>query len=190
MFKFFRARRAEKQVAYSLYTKLVEQARHPAFYSEYGVEDTIEGRFDMILLHLFLVDDRLEQAGEEYITLRRNIHEAMVTDLDRSFREIGVGDMSVGKEMKKVGNAWLGRHTVYAAAFANSEAENSLTEALANNVYSGDSTAPADKLALYMIKAKQLLTSADVETMVGGNIVFPVPSFTEVEETNTEKAVP
>ncbi|MEX0298231.1 MAG: ubiquinol-cytochrome C chaperone family protein [Kordiimonas sp.] len=189
MFKFFRARRAEKQIAYSLYTKLVEQARHPAFYSEYDVEDSIEGRFDMILLHLFLVDDRLEQAGEQYTGLRRNMHEAMVTDLDRSFREIGVGDMSVGKEMKKVGNAWLGRHTAYAAAFTAVEAGDALTEALAKNVYGGDENVPADKLALYMLKARKLLALADTETLVEGKIVFPVPSLAEIEKTNNEKAV-
>lgn len=188
MFKFFRARRAEKQVAYSLYKKLVEQARHPTFYIELGVEDSIEGRFDLILLHLFLVDDRLEQAGEQNVSLRRTLHEAMVTDLDRSFREIGVGDMSVGKEMKKVGNAWLGRHIAYSEAFAADDEGQSLVKALAKNIYGDEVNTHAAELAVYTRKAKQLLALADIETLVGGDLVFPAPEHNRETKPNNEKA--
>ncbi len=189
MFKFFRTRKAEKQVAYTLYKKLVEQARHPSFYTEFSVEDTIEGRFDMILLHLFLVDDRLEKAGDTCIKLRRTIHEAMVTDLDRSFREIGVGDMSVGKEMKKVGNAWLGRHTAYAKAFAEEADSAELIEALTNNVFGGNSGQSAAELASYARTAKQLLRLAETETITSGNLVFPEPSCKDRVDNNNEKTV-
>lgn len=189
MFKFFRKRKAEKQIAYTLYKKLVEQARHPSFYTEFEVEDSIEGRFDMILLHLFLVDDRLEQAGDTYVNLRRTIHEAMVTDLDRSFREIGVGDMSVGKEMKKVGDAWLGRHTVYAKAFADDIENAVLIEALNNNVFGGNNEQSAAELGSYARKAKHLLMLADTETITGGNLVFPEPLCKDRMDNTNKKAL-
>lgn len=182
MFQFFRARKAEKQTAYALYKALVDQARHPSFYTDYAVEDTIEGRFDMILLHLFLVDDRLDQAGEEYVSLRRNLHEAMVSDLDRSFREIGVGDMSVGKEMKKVGSAWLGRHTAYGKALVDGAEEGALEQALEKNLYAEQENAPAAQMAQYVRKARQVLTLSKLETILEGKLVFPVPDNMDKSE--------
>lgn len=189
MFKFFRARRAEKQIAYTLYKTLVEQARRAPFYTEFGVDDTIEGRFDMILLHLFLVDDRLDQAGEAYMGLRRNLHEAMVTDLDRSFREIGVGDMSVGKEMKKVGDAWLGRHTAYAAAFAPDADDQLLLDSLSKNVYAGQVDKPVKSMGIYTRKAKKLLELTDLETIIAGTLVFPSPDVADQNTNKSKKAV-
>lgn len=176
MFKFFRARLAEKQTAYKLYQQLVEQARCAAFYTDYGVEDTIEGRFDMILLHLFLVDDRLSNEGEACVKLRRHLHEAMVSDLDRSLREIGVGDMSVGKEMKKVGSAWLGRHTAYGAALADDAEQDALAEALNKNLYDGRDGVPVNAMADYVRKAKKLLALSDIDVLQKGELVFPAPS--------------
>ncbi|MBL4639617.1 MAG: hypothetical protein JKY57_03710, partial [Kordiimonadaceae bacterium] len=150
MFKYFKARRAEKQAAFQLYQKLVEQARAVCFYTDYGVADTVEGRFDMILLHLYLVDARLQSDDEatsttDLLGLRRHLQEAMVSDMDRSFREMGVGDMSVGKEMKKVGSAWLGRQDAYGKAFdAEVAAVDVLEEGLLNNLYSSSPDIDAD----------------------------------------------
>lgn len=176
MFRYFRARKQEKHTAYMLYKTLVEQARHASFYTEYGVDDTIEGRFDMILLHLFMVDERLNLAGEQYVGLRRNLHEAMVSDIDRSFRELGVGDMSVGKEMKKVGSAWLGRHTAYAAALEDNAEEGALSQAIQKNLYADEAPGSVETMVNYVMKSRQLLALTELETILEGNLVFPSPT--------------
>ncbi|MBL4837948.1 MAG: hypothetical protein JKY34_10260 [Kordiimonadaceae bacterium] len=181
MFKYFKARRAEKQSAYLLYQKLVEQARSVPFYKDYGVLDTIEGRFDMILLHLFLVDARLKSeedaSGDETcLGLRRHLQEAMVSDLDRSFREMGIGDMSVGKEMKKVGSAWLGRQDAYAAALEDGAEADKLEQALANNLYDGVENPPLAYMAAYIRQAHTQLENTVLASVTGCDFSFPDPS--------------
>jgi len=175
MFQFFRKRRAEKQTAYKLYKELVEQARRPVFYTDYKVADTIEGRFDMILLHLFLIDDRLEQAGNKFMSLRRYLQEAMVSDMDRSFREIGVGDMSVGKEMKKVGSAWLGRQKAYADSFLEDAPAGALSAALSKNLYSDRLDAPVVAMASYVHETREVLASTEIDSILDIKFIIPLP---------------
>ena len=160
MFSGIFAGNAEKKNAFRLYKALVEQARTPAFYLEMGVEDSIEGRFDLILLHLYLVDAWLERGGDAYTRLRRHMQEAMVSDMDRSFRELGVGDMSVGKEMKKVGAAWLGRRSAYATAFKEEHNEAGVEAVLLKNVYRGDTSKGAKTLAKYCINTTNMFSNS------------------------------
>jgi len=149
--KLFPAR-AERKNAHLIYYGLVTKARTPFLYADLGVPDTIDGRFDLILLHLFMVDKRLEAEGAAYVRLRRFIQEAMVRDMDRSFRELGVGDMSVSKEMKKVGAAWLGRRSAYEEATAEAAAENALMSAIEKNIFRGEKATGAGELADYVKK--------------------------------------
>jgi len=162
MFHRLFATRAEKQNAHAIYKALVSQARSAAFYERMDVDDTIEGRFDMILLHLYLVDARLALEGEKYVRLRRYVQEVMISDLDRSFRELGVGDMSVGKEMKKVGAAWMGRKSGYAEAMANPKNEQILEAALIKNIYRGEKKEGLPDLASYILSSSALLADAEL----------------------------
>lgn len=149
MFANIFSARAERKNAHAIYYSLVNQARSPVFYTDMGVADTVEGRFDLILLHLFMVDKRLEAEGRGYIRLRRYIQETMISDMDRSFRELGVGDMSVGKEMKKVGAAWLGRRSAYDAATKEGAAPDDLFKTIEKNIYRSEKMAGAAELAKY-----------------------------------------
>jgi len=171
MFKALKARRAEKENAYNLYQALVTQARDAAFYTDLGVEDTVEGRFDMILLHVWLVDYRLAEAGESFVRLRRYIQETLVADMDRSFRELGVGDMSVGKEMKKVGAALLGRKASYTEALAaGSEA---LAAALVKNIYRGSEENRGNMLAKHVVQTVLMLNSQKCVDPASVSFEFP-----------------
>ena len=163
--KFFSGFQRKKDV-YQLYSKIVEQARTPAFYLEYGVADTVDGRFDMILLHLFLVLQRLEDEdeGESQAKLQRQLQEAFVTDMDRSLREMGVGDMSVGKQVKKMSVAWFGRAGAYREALTALD-NNALEEALSRNVYRDDSNGDATRLALYMRACRDGLSQQSIQDM-------------------------
>lgn len=104
--------------AHALYVQLIDQARKPVFFaSPFYAPDSMEGRFEVILLHLALLDHFLGRfAGSE--ALRRDVQELLIRDMDRSLRELGIGDMSIGKQMKKVGAGMLGRLNSYEAAIA------------------------------------------------------------------------
>ncbi|NVJ98093.1 MAG: ubiquinol-cytochrome C chaperone [Alphaproteobacteria bacterium] len=163
----------KKKQAYELYGKLVGQARNPVFYEQLAVADTIDGRFDMILLHLFLVDRRLEREGEDHQKARRFIQEALIADMDRSLRELGVGDMSVGKEVKKMGAAWLGRVKAYTAAIAEDAPQSSLSEVIAKNVYRREDAEFANCLASYALQTLQKLASYPIADVLESRFDFP-----------------
>lgn len=170
--RFFSGFRQKKQ-AYELYGQLVTQARTPAFYTDLLVEDSLDGRFDMILLHLFLLDRRLEAEENRFEALRRNLQEALIADMDRSLREMGVGDMSVGKEVKKMGAAWFGRLKAYTEAQRSDEPEAALAAAIAKNLFKKDEAMNARPMSQYVMRAAEKLAGQSVEDMVSSGIRFP-----------------
>jgi len=130
----------EKRRAHEAYAALVAQARNPVLYTQCGIPDTLDGRFDAIILHLFLF-----QRGQHDIRLVRRVNEAFVADMDRSLREMGVGDTGIGRRMKKMGQALMGRLQAYQEAWGN---ETAFREALTRNVYRGAETSPVQMEAL------------------------------------------
>src|SRR5215469_816289 len=118
---------ARQIIASKLYQKLVETARNPWFYQDGGVADSLDGRFDMIALHAWLVMDRLSAQGKPGQDLAQRLFDFMFRDLDRSLREMGVGDIGVPKRIKAMIQAFYGR----AKAYSNDDLE----AALARNLY-------------------------------------------------------
>lgn len=116
--------------AHEAYKQLVAQARQPVFYSQWQVEDTLDGRFDIILLHLHLLIVRCEKESghPEAPLFIRALSEIFFADMDRSLREMGVGDTGVGKRIKNMVQAFYGRLKSY-------KESPSLAEALRRNVY-------------------------------------------------------
>ena len=116
MFPLFR-RRSRQDTISTLYGTIVAQARLTCFYREYGVPDTVNGRFDLLVLHLVLVLDRL--ADEPQLReLGQALFDHFCTDMDRNLREMGVDDLSVPKQMQRVGEAFYGRAQAYRAGLA------------------------------------------------------------------------
>jgi cytochrome b pre-mRNA-processing protein 3 len=115
-----------------LYALAVEQARRPEFYSRLGVPDTLDGRFEMIALHVFLLLHRLKQRGEAP-ALAQALFDLMFQDMDQNLREIGVGDLSVGKRVKTMAKALYGRCAAYEAGLAEGDA--GLAAALRRNLF-------------------------------------------------------
>ena len=111
IFPLFR-RRVRPDTISTLYGTIVAQARLPCFYREYGVPDTVNGRFDLLVLHLALVLDRL--ADESQLReLGQALFDHFCSDMDRNLREMGIGDLSVPKHMQRVGEAFYGRARAY-----------------------------------------------------------------------------
>ncbi|MBP5855787.1 ubiquinol-cytochrome C chaperone [Marivibrio halodurans] len=129
---FFRSG-PEKRAAADLYDSVVAAARRPALYETGGVADTVDGRFDMIALHAFLLFRRMSGAPG-WQAVGDELANHIMKDMDRSLREMGVGDMSVGKKMKKLAQAFYGRLDAYWGAL-KADRPDALEEVLVRNVY-------------------------------------------------------
>jgi cytochrome b pre-mRNA-processing protein 3 len=132
-----------RQTAEQLYAALVAQARRPEFYRELGVPDTLDGRFELVALHTFLALRRLK-SGAGASDARQALVDIFVDDMDASLREMGAGDLGVGRRVKAMAQALYGRIAAYEAGLAGSE--QALISALRRNVY-GTAADPAPDLA-------------------------------------------
>jgi len=119
--------------ARTLYDETVAAARRPFLYGAEGAPDTVDGRFDMIVLHAVLVLRRLRSEGETGRALAQDMFDVMFSDMDGALREMGTGDLSVGKKIKAMGEAFYGRAKAYDEALAADDDE-ALAEAIARNL--------------------------------------------------------
>ncbi len=169
-------RTASRATIDALYGMIVAQARAPEFYRSYGVPDTVNGRFEMIVLHLVLVLRRLQREPESSRRLGQELFNRFCSDMDGSLREMGVGDLSVPVKMRKIGEAWYGRQAAYAAALDAAESE-ALAAALARNIFGSDPQIPtgARQLAAYARGASCMLDDLPGEAISRSALTFPDP---------------
>jgi cytochrome b pre-mRNA-processing protein 3 len=172
MFPLFR-RNAQATTISTLYGMIVAQARLPCFYRDYAVADTVNGRFDLIVLHLAMVLDRLAQDGAMK-SLGQGLFDRFCQDMDDNLREIGITDLKVPKEMRRMGEAFYGRAQAYRSALSASD-DGALVAALERNIYAGERTAAAARLAAYMREALRELAAQKAATLAGGELRFPDP---------------
>lgn len=158
--------------AETVYARLVEGARAPVLYRALGVPDTLDGRFEMLVLHAVLYFRRLRSEDETARRLGQEVFETMFRDMDDSLREIGVGDLTVPKRIKSMIQAFYGRGAAYDSALDGDDAE-ALQEALERNIYEG-AGGSARGLAAYVRAAEACLAKqAAVDLVASG------PSFAE-----------
>jgi cytochrome b pre-mRNA-processing protein 3 len=175
IFHLFRRTPPDPSIAL-LYGVIVAQARAPAFYQSYGVPDTVDGRFEMIVLHLVLLLQRLELRQDPVRNIGQGVFDRFCRDMDDNLREMGVGDLSVPQKMRGMGEAFYGRQQVYRAALALPE-PGPLAAALARNVYSAaDAHAGAVRLAAYVRMALDQLAVQDTAALRRGQVAFPDPA--------------
>lgn len=173
MFGFFRKRRWQKP-AEGLYLALVAQSRQPRFYEELGVPDTVDGRFDMICLHAFLVLRRLRsEEAEDPAALAQAVFDLMFQDMDRNLREMGVGDLSVGKHIKGMAKALYGRIAVYGDGLE--QADNALLiDALSRNLFrKAEPTAEqVTAMVSYLRSQAASLSAQPLSALLDGKVTF------------------
>jgi len=178
---FGRRKRRERAIARRLYDEVVRQARSPSFYADGGVPDTVDGRFEMVVLHAWLVIGRLTAGGDDAKRIAQCLFDAMIADMDRSLREMGVGDLGVGRKVKAMAEAYYGRSRAYDSALSAGGAD--LSGALRRNVFGtvppDDETRGAvDGMARYVGAAAQGLREQPIEEIAQGRVRFvdyPVP---------------
>jgi cytochrome b pre-mRNA-processing protein 3 len=173
--RLFRPRKDRARVR-AIYAAIVAQARQPVFYAELGVPDTLEGRYDMLMLHAFLYMHRMKDEAEEAKDVAQEVFDFMFSDMDRSLREMGVGDLSVPKKIKKMAQAFYGRATAYDAAIAKPGPD--LVAAVGRNLFAGEASAASDAaiVADYMRDAAKALADQDIATLTTAGPVFPLPA--------------
>ncbi len=167
----------EEADARRLYAGLVEQARRPAFYDGLGVPDSLDGRYEMLALHMVLALRRLKRDGAAVAALAQGLFDQMFADMDRSLREIGVGDLSVGPRVKEMARGLYGRIAAYETGIADSDA--ALEQALARNVYGTVAAPPRpalSALARYVRAAVDRLESVPTAAVVGA-ATLPWPAI-------------
>ncbi len=155
-----------------LYASIVAQARHPDFYTAGGVPDSIDGRFEMVALHGYLVLRRLRGAGGEAERLSQGLVDALFADMDASLREMGAGDLGVGKRVKRMATAFYGRLAAYEAG----EGGGDLSEALRRNLFGTVMPKPGQLAAMvaYVEAAGAALAKQSLDEILGARLVFPV----------------
>jgi cytochrome b pre-mRNA-processing protein 3 len=168
----------------ALYGMIVAQARIPAFYTDYGIPDTVQGRFELLVLHLVLVLHGLNRRSRttgafggwwRRESLGQLLFDAFCRDLDANLREMGVGDMGVPRRMRRFGEEFYGRQAAYQAALDGSDPE-ALENALARNIFElGTVEARVIRLASYTRAAAAQLEDADVDAFASDPF-FPNPA--------------
>ncbi len=156
----------------SLYGAAVAQAREAGFYTELGAPDTVEGRFELVALHVYLILRRLKDSDPAAKKTGQELFDTMFRDTDAALRELGVGDLAVGKKIRKLAENFFGRVGVYDAALEGGEA-GALEDALARNVYETADAEAAAGLAAYMREADALLAGQPLSRVIGGIVRFP-----------------
>ncbi len=172
--QWFSQRKARKQAAKALYQAAFDQSRDPAFYEVMGVADTMDGRFDLVSLHVFLLIERLEQFGPVGKKLSQSVFDAMFRSMDLMFREIGVGDLGVPKRMAKMMKAFNGRVHAYHDALHTTPA--ALELAVTRNIYRAEGEAIPNgvrSVVDYILRSNAHLSQYDLSDLSAGRVSFP-----------------
>jgi len=172
----FRAKKQNQPVLDALYGTVMAQARQPYFFRELQVPDTVDGRFDMVILHTYLVVARLRDGGEPEEALSQDLFDHMFRDMDQALREMGVGDMGIGKRIQKMAAKFYGRGEAYDAGLASGDA-SVLEDAVSRNVFAAQQ-APKEQVAAlagYIRAAQAHLASQPLDAICAGQLSFPAP---------------
>lgn len=166
---------AAEDAACRLYERVVAQAREPAFFAAVGVPDTLDGRFEMVALHSFLLLHRLKGEGRQAAELGQRLFDLMFADMDASLRELGVGDLGVGRRVKQMARGFYGRIAAYDSALRQEDAV--LSEALRRNLFGTVRPAAGQlaAMAAYMRLSVAGLARQPIDALLAGKADFPAP---------------
>ncbi len=157
--------------ARAIYRTIIDQSRQPDFYVHCGVPDTPNGRFELLALHLFLVMHRLKDE-EEGKALARALSEQAVQDFDQNLREMGVGDLSVGREVKSLAEGLYGRMGAYTDGLV--DGGDALAQALRRNVFANvePNEIQIAAVASYCRREADALKSCELSSLIAGQLKF------------------
>lgn len=158
----------DTEAVYAVYSAIVAQSRQPRFYAEWGVSDSVTGRFDMICLHLALLFGRLRSEGRA-AEFSQAVFDLFFRDMDRSLREMGVTDLGVPKKIRNMGNVFYGLMANLNEAIAGGE-RDAVADVLTGNVFAGEPVDGALQLADYLLAEAARLRSLAVDEIIAGRL--------------------
>ena len=170
-----------RKPAERLYAAAVDQARNPVLFGAGRIPDSVEGRFEALALHGFLILHRLKSEGDEGRALAQQFFDTMFADLDRNLREIGIGDLAVGKRIRLLAENFYGRIRTYedglkapVGVLEAALARNLLTETPAARIQaSSPAIAPfASTIAAYVRAQTTALAGESYAKLAEGSVVF------------------
>ena len=166
-----------ERTGFELYGAAVRAARDSWFYTALGVPDTLDGRFDLVGVHVFLLIRRLRSLPAPGPAVAQAVFDAMFHDMDVNLREMGVGDLSVGKKVRAMWEAFHGRAAAYEAAMADADADK-LATALRRNIWRDEGHEPeARELAGIMLTRDAALAQQPLAELLAGRVTFaPLPA--------------
>lgn len=167
--------RPAKAAGAKLYASAVGQARSAAFYRDFGVRDSMEGRFELFSLHVIFLIERLKGQGEAAAETSQAVFDSYVKGLDDAFREIGVADTSVGKKMKKLAGAFYGRLKAYDEAVASLPENTALIDFLARTAFEERGEGDVAALAAYVVATRGMLADQSLDALLQGDVTWPNP---------------
>lgn len=170
----------QDSAAAALYRNIVVRAREPVFFLEWGVADTLDGRFDLLALHAFLAFESLRGRGDAAAALGSELADKIFTGFDEALRELGVSDFGMGRRIRNMADAFYGRIQTYGEAKSAAE----LAAAIQRNLYRGANGREdeARGLASYMIGARMHLCR-DIAALIAGKPDFgPPPHLVKSDE--------
>ncbi len=164
-----------RDAAERAYGLVVGQSRRPEFFTSFGVPDTLDGRFEVICLHAFLYLRRLKAEGGPAVAVGQRFFDTMFADFDRSLREIGTGDLSVGRQVKRMAEAFYGRVRAYDDGLDGDD--EALRAALARNLYGTASATPEQlaRAAVYLRREADALAAQPSAPLCAGSVSFGAP---------------
>jgi cytochrome b pre-mRNA-processing protein 3 len=169
---FRKPRLAPRGTIDAIYGMIVTQAREPLFYRDLGVPDTVSGRFDLIVLHLWMVLRRLGE-NARMAGLAQALFDRFCADMDDNLREMAIGDLAVPKKMQAFGEAFYGRIAAYDMALTDSP--EALAQAISRNILDGAGIENARRLAVYVTDVVATLDKLDASALTNASWAFPLP---------------
>jgi len=156
-----------------LYAAMVAQAREPALYETYGAPDTPDGRFEIYTLHVLLVVQRLKGQGARAAAVSQAFFDDYLSGLDHGLRELAVGDLAVGRSMRKLGGAFYGRAKAMETALAALPDRAPLEALVIRTVFDGVEAAKPAELVDYLLRQREILAAASLEGLLDGDMPSP-----------------
>lgn len=166
--------RAAQEAGRALYAAAVAEARQPRLYAELGVPDSPEGRFELYTLHVLLLIERLRGQGTAAAETSQVLFDTYLSALDHGLRELGVGDTSVGKKMRRLGEAFYGRGKSYDAAMAALPDEAPLIAFLQRTAFEGAAEGKCEALARELLAKRAGLAAQPVDELLAGRAAWDV----------------
>jgi cytochrome b pre-mRNA-processing protein 3 len=171
-----RARKdAPRAVARALHDQAVAQSRAPELYASMGVADTPEGRFETLTLHVCLLLARLDDGGADSARLRQDVFDVYIGDLDGALREMGVSDLSVGRRMRRLVQAFYGRAQALDEAFTSLPDQVALRGVVGRTLLQERQSDDPGPLADYILECRAALADGATVDLLDGRAKWPTP---------------